>query len=452
MKISQLVSKMHFVSVFILMFSVFLTNAQEKLSLKEAINYALENKADAKKAKLTTQNAENEIAEVRSQALPQVSLSGNLIYNPILQESALPGEFFDQPGTTILVPFGQEWMAIGGVNISQNIFNYSVFTGLKAARSTREFYQVNQQLTEEQVIEAVANSFYQVFIAKQKLETVEITLENTIKVQNTVQGLFDNGLARKIDLDRIKVGVVNLNSSKQQLINQVQLQENMLKFLIGMPINTPIVIEEEIVEVVPVLIENPDVKELSAYQLLTKQKDLLTYNKQAIVAGYYPTLSVSGNYSYQGIGDAFPLSGAKPSDGVYWTDYASVNLNLSIPIFTGFNIRSKVRMAQYQLDIIDQELKDAELALNFSFENSKSQINNSVMTINSQEQNVKLAEEVFVNTQNNYINGLASLTDLIDAENALADARNNYSNALLEYKLAEIQLIKAQGKLQSLIN
>src|SRR5690606_10739841 len=179
--------------------------AQETLTLKKAINYALENKADAKKAKLTAQNAENEIAEVRSQALPQVSLSGNLIYNPILQESALPGEFFDQPGTTILVPFGQEWMAVGGVNVSQNIFNYSVFTGLKAARSTREFYQVNQQLTEEQVIEAVANSFYHVFIARQKLETVEITLDNTLKVRNTVQGLFDNGLARKIDLDRIKV-------------------------------------------------------------------------------------------------------------------------------------------------------------------------------------------------------------------------------------------------------
>ena len=59
-------------------------------------------------------------------------------------------------------------------------------------------------------------------------------------------------------------------------------------------------------------------------------------------------------------------------------------------------------------------------------------------------------EEVFENTQNNYINGLATLTELIDAENAMADAKNNYSNALLEYKLAEIQLIKSQGKLKSL--
>lgn len=54
------------------------------------------------------------------------------------------------------------------------------------------------------------------------------------------------------------------------------------------------------------------------------------------------------------------------------------------------------------------------------------------------------------NTQNNYINGLATLTDLIEAENALAEAKNNYSNALLEYKVAEIELIKSKGELNNL--
>lgn len=435
------------VTVFLGSFSA---QAQKKLTLKEAITYALENKSDAVKARLTTKNAENQIAEVRSQALPQINLTGNLINNPILQESALPGEFFGQPGTTILVPFGQEWMALGGVSVIQNVFNYSVFTGLRAANSTREFYQVNQQLTEEQVIEAVANSYYQVLIAKQKMETIETTLENTLKIQQTIQGLFDNGLARKIDLDRIKVNTVNLTSAKQQLINQVVMQENMLKFLIGMPIDAAIEIEPETLEVTPVLIETPDVKQLSAYQLLEKQKDLLTYNKQAIKAGYFPTLSLSGNYTYQGIGDKFPLSDAKPSDGVYWIDYAQISLNLNIPIFSGFGTRSKVRQAQFELDTVEEDLKNTELALNFAFETAVAQINNSVMTIQSQEENVKLAEEVFENTQNNYINGLATLTELIDAENAMADAKNNYSNALLEYKLAEIQLIKSQGKLKSL--
>src|SRR5690606_10954025 len=112
-----------------------ITLGQEHLSLKEAMEYALENKSDAQKARLAVKNSENQIAEVTSQALPHVGISGNLIYNPLLQETALPGELIGQPGTTILIPFGQEWMALGVVNVFQNIFNYSVFTGLKAAKS-----------------------------------------------------------------------------------------------------------------------------------------------------------------------------------------------------------------------------------------------------------------------------------------------------------------------------
>lgn len=438
-----------FLSVFALLFGGFWVNAQQRLSLKDAINYALENKADAKKAKLSVENSEHLIGEVRSRALPQINASGNLMYNPILQEMAMPGDIIGMPGQTLLVAFGQKWTAIGGVHLSQNLFDYSVFTGLKAAKTTREFYKVNEQLTQEQVIEAVAKSYYQIFITQQKFETVQQTLDNTTKVLNTVQGLYESGLAKKIDLDRIQVTIVNLNSTKQQLKNAIKLQENSLKFLIGMEIDTPIELVEESMEITPVMLTAPDVKKLTQYQLLETQKQLLVYNKESYKAAYYPTLSLTANYSYQGLGDTFPL-GKKPADGVYWTDYSTIGLNLNIPIFSGFRTRSQVRQAQNQLDVLEADMKEAELALNFAFENAKTQINNSIITIENQKENVKLAQEVLDNTQNNYLNGLATLTDLIEAENALAEAKNNYSNALLEYKVAEIELIKSKGELNKL--
>lgn len=450
MKIHFFNRKNLYISAFALLFTGFMGNAQQRLSLRDAIDYALENKADARKARLAVENSEYQIAEVRSRALPQISAQGNLTYNAILQEMAMPGDIIGKPGETLLVAFGQKWSAVGGVSLSQNLFDYSVFTGLKAARTTREFYQINEQLTEEQVIEAVAKSYYQFFITRQKLETVNETLENTTKIQHTIQGLFDNGLAKKVDLDRIKVTIVNLNSNKQQLENALKLQENTLKFLIGMQIDNPIELVEEDIEVIPVLTENPDVKQLTSYQVLETQKQLLEYNKQSIKAAYYPTLSLVANYSYQGLGDKFPLSGAKPADGVFWTDYSTIGLNLNIPIFTGFRTRAQVRQAQNQLDILEEDMKETELALNFAFENAKTQINNSVITIENQEENVNLAQEVLDNTQNNYVNGLATLTDLIEAENSLAEAKNNYSNALLEYKVAEIELIKSKGELNSL--
>lgn len=449
MKTQSYRRKTLFLSVFALLFGGFLVNAQEKLSLKDAINYALENKADAKKAKLSVENSEHLIAEVRSRALPQINASGNLMYNPILQEMAMPGEIVGLPGQTLLVAFGQKWTALGGVHLSQNLFDYSVFTGLKATKTTREFYKVNEQLTQEQVIEAVAKSYYQNFITKQKLETINETLENTQKVQNTIQGLVDNGLAKKIDLDRIKVTVVNLNSTKLQLENAVKLQENSLKFLIGMQIDKPIELVEESIEITPVLLATPDVKKLTQYQILETQKQLLVYNKESFKAAYYPTLSLTANYNYQGLGDKLPF-GKTPAEGVYWTDFSTIGLNLNIPIFSGFRTRSQVRQAQNQLDVLEADMQEAELALNFAFENAKTQINNSVITIENQKENVKLAQEVLDNTQNNYLNGLATLTDLIEAENSLAEAKNNYSNALLEYKVAEIELIKSKGELNNL--
>ena len=150
----------------LLTFTLFVS-AQEvaPLTLKDAINFALENKSDAKKAKLEVENSEFKIQEVRSRALPQISANGSLNYNPILQTTVIDGDNFGAPGTIIQAAFGQKWNSVAGVSFSQAIFDQSVFTGLRAAKTTREFYQINAELTDEQVIERVANAYYQVYVA-----------------------------------------------------------------------------------------------------------------------------------------------------------------------------------------------------------------------------------------------------------------------------------------------
>lgn len=427
--------------------------AQTKtLTLKDAIQYALENKADAKKAKLEVENSEYQIQQARSRALPEITANGNMTYNPILQLNALPGDFFGQPGTTILAPLGQEWSATGGVSLTQNIFDQAVFTGLKAAKTTREFYQINQQLTEEQVIERVANNYYQVFVQREKLAVVDSNYVNTSKVRDIIKGQFENGLAKKIDLDRMTVNLYNINTERQQLINALKLQENSLKFYMGMPIETPIMIPDTEFEVTPqALSEAPITENRTEYLLLQKQEQLLTYQKKSIIAEYYPSLSISGSYNYIGQGPKMPL-GASSSEGVYWSDYSAIGLNLKIPIFTGFGTRARVRQADIDIRKNKEDMIDTKLSLDLAFENAKTQINNSIITINSQKENVKLAQEVLDNTKNNYYNGLAPLTDLLDAENSHVEAQNNYTSALLDYKLAEIQLIKAKGELRTLSN
>lgn len=428
------------------------TTATKPLTLKAAITYALENKADAKKARLGVENSEYQIEEVRSRALPQISANGSLTYNPILQTNVLDGAMFGQPGQSVEVSFGQKWTSGAGVSLSQTIFDQSVFTGLRAAKTTREFYQINNQLTEEQVIERVANNYYSVYVQRERLILLDSNYVNTSKVRDIVKGQFDNGLAKKIDLDRIIVKMSNIDTERQQIINQIQLQENALKFYMGMPIETPIEIPKTEFEVTPqVLTEAPNTANRTEYLLLKKQEQLLEFQKTAVKAEYYPTLSLVAGYNYLGQGPEMPLF-AKPADGVYWSDYSAIGLNLKIPIFTGFGTRARVRQADVDIRTLQEDIKDTQLSLDLDYRNAKTQIENNIITIGNQKENMRLAGDILKNTKNNYLQGLASLTDLLDAENASLEAQNNYTRAVLAYKIAEITLIKSKGELKTLLN
>ncbi|KAF2332300.1 TolC family protein [Flavobacterium ginsenosidimutans] len=421
------------------------------LTLKDAVNYALQNKADAKKAKLQVENSEYQIQEIRSRALPQISANGNLTYNPVIQTTVIDGAAFGAPGTTIQAAFGQKWTSTAGVSLTQALFDQSVFTGLRAAKTTREFYQINDQLTEEQVIERVANNYYSVYVQRERLILLDSNYVNTQKVRDIVQGQFDNGLAKKIDLDRIIVKMSNIDTDRQQVKNQIELQENALKFYMGMPIETQIDMPKEEFEVVPAaLTQEPNIENRTEYLLLKKQEELLVFNKKAVEAGYYPTLSLSAGYNYMGQGPEMPWF-AKPEKGVYWSDFSAIALNLHVPIFTGFGTRAKVRQADIQIRELQEDIKDTKLSLDLDYRNAMAQINNNLVTIENQRENMRLALEILSNTKNNYFQGLASLTDLLDAENASLEAQNNFTRAVLNYKIAEISLIKSKGELKSLI-
>lgn len=430
--------------VFVAAFMLFQTvNAQEVLTLHDAVNHALNNKAEALKAQLDVDNSEFKIQEARANALPQINGSAGLTHNAILQQMAL-----NMNGQTMLIKMGQPWTSQAAVQLDQQIFNMAVFTGLKAAKSTREFYLINQQLTKEQVVEKVASSYYEVYKTKSQLHTLDRTITNTTRVRDVLSSLYDNGLAKKIDLDRMNVALNNLKSSKQQLSNVLALQENSLKYLIGMDIAKVIELPaqeftlnlDEAFEA-PVQIENR-----SEIALLNKQADLLAYNKQAINAQRYPTLAFSANYGYLGLGDKLPYFAGK-NNGVNWSDFSAFSLNLRVPIFTGFSTRSKVRQAQNQIDKLNVDIQDTKLGLQLNAHNAYTQMKNAIITLKSQEANQKLAKEVLENVENNYKNGLANLTDLLDAETTYADAQNSYTNAMLEYKLAEVQLVKSKGEL-----
>lgn len=419
------------------------------INLSEAIKYALEHKAEAKKAKIEVEKATHKIAEVRSSALPQIAANAGLTYHPQLQTTYIDGSTFGGRGV-MEMQMGQPWNANASLSVSQVIFNQGVFMGLKAARSTQEFYQLNAQLTENEIIEKVAKTYYQAHQGQVALKNIEENYALTLKNAEIVQQLHQIGLAKKIDVDRMSVALSNLASAKQQLLNATQLSENALKFIIGMPIEAPIALAEEklVVDYEQVFAQEQPAQHLEI-KVLEKQKTLLELAVKASSAGFYPSLSLVANYGYLAMGPKNPLFYGE-KDQVYGSDFSSIGLNLRVPIFTGFGTKAKVKQAQADLQVVENTLQDVQLALNMAHANARNQLTNSFLSYQIQQENASLAAQVFQNTQNNYQQGLSSLTELLQAERSLLDAKNNLNNAIISYKIAKVELLKAQGKLQEL--
>ncbi|MEI3799649.1 Outer membrane protein TolC [Chitinophaga ginsengisegetis] len=431
--------------------------AQTQLTLQEALKFALNNNKQLAKTKMDEEMGKYKTQEVRSQALPQ--LNGNASYtdNLMLQKSLIPGAVFGKPDSSILVAFGVKYNATVGAELSQQIFNQAVFTGLKASKAGEQYYVLQTQQSEENVIYNVSQLYYQLLVTQEKIITINSNIEKLTQLVSATKSQFDNGLAKKIDLDRIKVNLINNMTQRTQLLNQYATQTNNLKRVMGMPLQSTFLLPpaslKDIENKAAGVLQYDDINlaNRTEYKLLKKQEELQLFQKKAYQAENYPSLSLFGRYSYNGMSQQFAFS-KDPSNSTSWFGAAAIGLTLKVPIFDGFGRRSKVSQANVTLRQLGKQLEDTELTLNTDYENAKLMVRSNLSTITTQKENMDLANEVYYSTQNNYKLGLAGLTDLLNAETSLADAQNSYNEALLQYKLAELEIIKSKGSLKDLLN
>lgn len=439
----------------LLLLGLLLSNAataQQTLSLKDALNYAVQNAVSVRKANLDVEGGKYKTQEIRAQALPQLTGSASLTDNVIVQSIVLPGEFLNRPGEVIVAKAGTKYNAGAGLQFNQQLFNQTVFTGLKAAKTSESYYKLNAQLSEEQIIEQVANNYYSVLVNRQQLNVIDTNIKNVKVVEKIISNQYKNGLAKKIDVDRIKVNLTNLETQRAQTLNGITQLENQLKYSMGMPVETVIILPQtELAEIksLPEIAESIDMSNRTELKIANVQKDLYTLDRKAKVSEYYPTLALNSNYNYNGVSNKFDLF--KGNGTSNWYDMAAIGITLKVPIFDGFATRSRVRQADVNLKKADEDIRQMKNSLNVEYENAKIKLRDNMSTIRAQRQNVVLAQEIYQSTQNNYNNGLAALTDLLDTENALTQAQNSYNQALLNYKIAEIQLIKSNGNIKSLL-
>ncbi|WP_231583544.1 TolC family protein [Rufibacter radiotolerans] len=449
-------NKKHFLLSLLLVLVARLSYAQTTpqatiLTLEEAITFATTNNISIQKGQLDEESAEYRIKETKGSGLPQVNGVGQFNVFPSIPTQILPGEIIGKPGTTVPVQFGTKYNTNGGLELSQLIFSKSYFVGLEAAATTRDLYRLRTQMSKEDVIYNVSSAYLQALQTKEQFKTIEANFNRLVQLEKILTLQYKNDFVKKVDVSRITVSRTNLENQRQTLLAAYEQQKNALKFFMGMPMDQDFELSEATTLANTVLPVNANAGEVFAnrvdYQLLQTQKKLYGLNIKNIKGRAFPTLAGIGQYTYQAQRNEFNFyDTSRP-----WFNTFVLGLRLNIPIFDGFQRKNQVKQAQMEERKVELDMKNLELGTQMGLGNAIKQIATSQLSIQSQERNVKLAQEVYKTTNDLYREGLAPLTDLLEAEVNLRSAETNLNSERLKYKIAQLDYLKARGELQTLI-
>ena len=130
----------------------------------------------------------------------------------------------------------------------------------------------------------------------------------------------------------------------------------------------------------------------------------------------------------------------------------TIGLKATIPIFSSGMRRNRVLQSQLKFQQNQEDFDLNRKYLETGYQNAVNSLLSSWSNMQDQQENKVLANEVYGQVKLQFDEGMASLTDLLNVESSLLDAENLFNQQLLKYKLAEIELLKATGKLKTLIN
>ncbi|MCB0643312.1 MAG: TolC family protein [Phaeodactylibacter sp.] len=421
---------------------------EEAMTFEDCIRYALQNNPDLQKVQLDEVAGEYLIKEVRGTGLPQVSGSAGYNDNFRLPTQLLPGEILGAPGTTIPVQFGVRHNLSAGVEVNQLLFSKSYFTGLKAAEASKGLYQLNTLQTKENLVYNIAQTYLQLQITDKQKEILTANLNRVVQLIDITQAQYEEGLVKKVDVDQLRVNRTNLSTEIQNIEIGYRQQLNLLKFYMGMPIEQEIEISR-LKDNTPAYTLAPELSlsNNSTLRLLQKQQELSQLELQSVKDGYYPSLYAFAQYNWQGQTNTL-FSSEDPmnsfTSGVW-------GVSLKVPIFDGLQKKFKaqqVEVAQLQLQ---QDIRKVTNLNQMEFHNASEKLRQSRTLISQQEENMQLAEELYSITQLSYKEGVAPLSELLNAETSLKEAQTQYLTATLQEKLAELDHLKTSGELLHLI-
>jgi outer membrane protein TolC len=203
------------------------------ISAEEAIQMAKKYNIQVKAAVANLEIQKQTNKEVTALALPKVTGTASTTDYFSIPVTLVPGEFFGQPpGTYSPVKFQQKYIASGGFNLTQTLFDGSVFVGLKARAAALDYYSKAIDLSVENLSVQVYKTYYQLVVSKTQMELQDSNVNRAAKLLHDTRILNQNGFAEKLDVDKAAVQLTNLETAKQNTETSIINGFTFLKFLI----------------------------------------------------------------------------------------------------------------------------------------------------------------------------------------------------------------------------
>jgi outer membrane protein TolC len=406
------------------------------LTLQDAIDRGLRQNLGLILGQQGTLGAESARLRALSNLLPnvvaKVSDAGEQINLKALGFSGFPGI------PVIVGPFN---VFDTRISASQNLFNLSALRNYRAGNESLRASQLSYRNARELVVMAVAGLYLQAGAGAARIDAVKAQRATAEALFRQAADMRSAGVAAGIDVLRAQV---EMQAQQQRVIyfeNEFEKQKLALARAIGLPVGQEISLPDKL----PYAPAPPVTFEQALDEAYRSRPDL--HSAQALVAAAeltlraaqaerLPSLGFDGNYC---------AIGPRPWDS-HGTFTAAVSL--FIPVFQGGRVRAAVLAADSALAQRRALLEDLRAGIHYELRTSFLDLKAAGQQLDVARSAVDLAGQELAQARDRFSAGVANSVEVVQAQQAVATANDNYISSLYAFNLAKVSLARAAGTLE----
>lgn len=398
------------------------------IDLKGAVTTAIQNNRDITIAELKRREAEADVSAAAAKKNPSVSYSW--------QRNQYP----TQVVTTALGTQSSNHGYSQGINVSWPIWTFGKVEGaIDAARYQKNIADLNVYKTEADTKLAAVQAYYQYLEAVKLAEVQAQSVTDYASHLNNVQQQFDAGIVAKLDVLSSNVSLANAKQKSIAADNTRDVAEANLNNIMRVPMNTTLnPLDKNFPEPEFDLTMEQAILMAQKYRWELVEADYGVRAAEASLrsakAGYLPTVSVGGGYSWK-----------EASVTAVDKDDWAVQGGLSWSLWDGGATQASVKKADAAVKTAQETLLQAREKIELEVRQDYLNVLSYKEQIRAAEASVAQAEEAYKIATVRYSSGVGINLDVLDAELALNTARTNYITALYNYNIGLATLEHAMG-------